>query len=119
MPDDNSVTVNKNLIQLLSNNPATPLTPANFQAAAKGDLVAVSGCIERLMYLKDGNDLFFVTVGGTTVPASQATNLNDFRDRLQEAANFGHGVVFCWFKGERRINMLHVIPCQCTCDKRD
>ena len=46
-----------------------------------------------------------------------ASNLEDFRERLEEAACCGHGVAFC-VREDNTIVMLHVIPCKCTCGKQ-
>jgi len=46
---ENDLTVTANLSNLIALNPATPLSPATLQLAARGRVVAVSGCVTRLM----------------------------------------------------------------------
>ena len=117
---DETFTINQNLINVISSNPGVPLTAGTFTAIARGTIVAHSGCIVRLLYQNDDNDLIFLRLdSGDTVSSGTATNLNDFRNRLQEAANFGHKVVYCLDTKGNKIFMLHIIPCECTCEKRE
>ena len=82
-------------------------------------ILVISGCVKELVYLSGSNDLFSVKLDtGVITTVEIATNLNDFRDRLQEAANFGHAVKYFFDGAAAKISRLSIFPCLCTCEKR-
>ena len=131
--DDRRVTASPNVINVIAGNPGLSFSPAQLQAIDLGRIVLVppttqGGCIKHLRYQKSDKDLQQVTFDDgtfvTSLPTSspkgtQVLNLADFRERLQEAANFGHGVSFCVNKDKKTMFMLNIFPCRCTCDKRN
>lgn len=124
MPDqirtDQQLTVTPNLVQVIAANPHIPITVGGLLGIARGETILHEGCITNLYYNSDGDDLHYVQLdSGAFISATNVSNLKDFRDRLQEAANFGHKVVICEDKSAKVLRMLHVRPCQCTCDKRN
>ena len=117
IPVDQVVVINQDLINLVSLNPGVPITVGSL--INPSTIEVIDGCITRLMYQNDGNDLYFVQINGSKIISkADVSNLDDFRERLQEAANYGHGVTFCLDRTNKRIFMLHIIPCRCTCDKQ-
>ena len=130
--DVRRVTATPNVINVLAGNPGLSFSPAQLQAINLGRIVlvpaAIQGrCITHLRYQNSDKDLqqvtfddgTFVTISTTLNPkGTQVVNLADFRERLQEAANFGHGVTFCVNKDKNTMFMLNIFRCRCTCDKR-
>ena len=130
-PQDRRVTATPNVINVIAGNPGLSFSPAQLQLINLGRIVLVppttsGGCIKHLRYQKNDKDLQQVTFDdGTWItrdPASspnmQILNLNAFRERLQEAANFGHAVGFCVRIPKKEMFMLNIYPCRCKCDKR-
>ncbi len=121
---DRRVTATPNVINVIAGNPGLSFSPAQLQAINLGRIVLVPGaikgrCITHLRYQNSDKDLQQVTFDdGSFVTSAQIVNLADFRERLQEAANFGHGVSFCVNKDKKTMFMLNIYPCRCTCDKR-
>lgn len=118
-------TATPNAVRVLAGNPGLQFSSAQLGAISAGTLVlrpidVKGGCIKHLRYQNGDEDLVQITFDdGTVVNTSTVANLNDFRRRLQEAANYGHGVTFCVNTEEREMFMLNIFPCRCTCDKRD
>ena len=103
----------------------------NFSLAQVRDVFAgtlkvqTKACLRSLRYGQNDKDLKRIAFDGkcynTTGFAGcvKIVNLNDFRERLQEAANFGHGVSFCYSTSTGKMFMLNIFPCACPCDKKD
>ena len=121
--DDRRITASPNVINVIAGNPGLSFSPGQLQAINRGRIVLVptalkGGCITHLRYQNSDKDLQQVTFDdGTFVTSAQIVNLADFRERLQEAANFGHGVTFCVNKDKKTMFMLNIYPCRCPCDK--
>jgi hypothetical protein len=109
----------------LAGNPGLTFSDAHVNALNRGTLVLSTasghGCIKHLRYGDNDKDLDYITLedAGTTKSYSSADikNLADFRERLQEAANFGHRVTFCINTEEKKMFMLNIYPCGCLCCK--
>lgn len=136
MPDNKDdkvqLTATPNAIRVIAANPGLTFSASDIRALNTGNLVlvpsgaispgtvtSVSGCITYLQFLNGDDDLNLVGIDGVFYTQGQITNLNDFRETFKEAACCGHGVSFCWYKEEKRMTMLNLEPCKCTCDKRD
>ncbi|MGH9157287.1 MAG: hypothetical protein ACRD1K_15945 [Acidimicrobiales bacterium] len=114
-------------IAVIAGNPGLVFDAVAVRAISAGTLVlAPSGqvrCITSLRYQKDSKDLVFVafddgtyaSTGPAAAPNQTVKNLNDFRDRFQEAANFGHGVSYCLDTTTGTMTMLNIFPCRCKC----
>lgn len=131
--DTLQLTASSNATTLFRLNPGLTFNRADLQAIQAGTLVPVGpgiivggggalrdfGCIRYLRYGDNDNDLVQVEFdSGEVLNLSNCANLNDFRQRLQEAANFGFGVTACLDKKKKRLFMLNLYPCQCKCDTR-
>ncbi|NIR47458.1 MAG: hypothetical protein GWN55_01705 [Phycisphaerae bacterium] len=121
----NQITATPGVINVIAGNPGLTFSPAQLNAINRGTLVLSNPtgfqprCITHLRYQEKDEDLQQITFDdGTVFTNSDITNINDFRERLQEAANFGHGVTFCVDKDKKRMFMLNIFPCKCLC-KRD
>ena len=123
-----SLSVSPQMLDMLRANPGLNFSATDLAKIQNGTLVVAGalapprhtsplkrGCISQLRYQKNGNDLERIVVGGTTYDISQVKNLNDFRDRLQEAANHGHEVSFCFYSRDKKMTMLNIYPCGCKC----
>lgn len=118
------------VLEVLRANPDLDFSSIDLAKAQKGTLVVAGslfppqppssglkrGCITSLRYQDDGNDLVRIVVGGVSYTTAQISNLNDFRNRLQEAANFGHEVSFCFYSEDKKMTMLNIYPCGCKCE---
>jgi len=115
-----SITFTPNLISVVSGNPGVTVTPAAFASIVNGDTVFVRGCIRSLTYGEGDKDLDVLSLddGHGPYTAADIANLKDFRERLQEAANFGHAVSFCLNKATKKMVMLNILPCQCKCPQQ-
>lgn len=143
-PDDKqqTFTASANAIAVLRLNPGLNVDAAALRAIQAGTLVTVGtgaiaalpagrlvdfGCIATLRYKDGDQDLERVefdngdVLGGPHTYPQNCNNLNDFRERLQEAANFGFGVTGCLDTTKKRLFMLNLYPCRCKCkcDSRD
>ena len=121
----NQLTASQNAINVIAGNPGLSFSTAQIQAINTGTLVLSNPrgiqakCITHLRYQENDHDLQQVTLDdGSVFTTGTITNLNDFRERFQEAANFGHGVTFCVNTEEKRMFMLNIFPCKCKCRKR-
>ncbi len=137
MPQDDKfqLTASSNATTLLRLNPGLTFSAADLQAIQAGTLLPVGpgtlvargagtlkgfGCIKYLRYQENDNDLVRVEFdSGDFLDQSNCANLGEFRQRLQEAANFGFGVTGCLDTKKKRLFMLNLYPCQCKCDRRD
>lgn len=110
------------------------LTDAQLRAIATGaieSLRPVRGCVTMLTFGDSDEQLIRVfvklTFGGETLaltesdagppPAFQVANLSKHRDAFQQAANFGHGVVFLYDGVSKLILQVSLVPCACPCPK--
>ena len=124
MDSQDIFTATPNAINVIAGNPGLGFSTAQLRAIAAGTLVLTPNdirgkCITHLRYQKSSEDLVQVTFDdGSFVTTATVTNLTDFRERLQEAANFGHAVTFCVDTDEKRMFMLNIFPCKCLCEKR-
>ena len=122
MADQTLLVASPNAINVIAGNPGLAFTAAQVTAISTGVLVLSNPlgfqpqCITHLRYQDSDKDLQQITLSnGTVYTNTDITNLKDFRERLQEAANFGHGVTFCVDTREKRMVMLNIYPCKCTC----
>ncbi|MGH9165685.1 MAG: hypothetical protein ACRDZW_09265 [Acidimicrobiales bacterium] len=134
MAPNDSFVANANAIGVIAGNPGLQFDRAALNAIAAGTLVlappftfgsSASGCIQSLRYGKSSDDLTFVFLdngnyyttqgGGAAAPGFAVKNLNDFRDRFQEALEFGLGVSFCLDTATGTMFMLNLFPCRCKC----
>ena len=119
------LTLTPSVSNLLTGNPGITLSDVHIRALTAGTLVLSTnnghGCITHLRYGDNDKDLDLVTLedGGTTKvwSSTEVKNLADFRERFQEAANFGHRVTFCVNTAEKTMFMLNIYPCGCPCCK--
>ena len=131
MPDQESIVLTQNLIDIATLNPGLSVSRADFDdiIAPQPRIVFMKGgCITALRYGQStgGTDLTRVQFEGGeswALPPNFGTfiieNLNEFRDLLLEAANFRHGANACYNTKTRRMFMLNLRPCQCLCEKVD
>ena len=129
--DNVQLTVTQSAIDVIRANPGLTFSAADIRAINAGTLVLVpgsvvgpsgqtqfpSGCITSLRFESD-KELTMVEIDGKPYTTATIANLNDFRETFKEAACCGHGVSFCLFTDQKRMSMLNVYPCKCTCDKR-
>ncbi|MCI0560260.1 MAG: hypothetical protein MN733_17375 [Nitrososphaera sp.] len=120
----NQLTATPGVINVIAGNPGLTFSAAQLSAIARGVLGLSNPtgfqpqCITHLRYQEKDQDLQQITLdGGTAYTAADIVNLNDFRERLQEAANFGHGITFCINTEEKKMFMLNIFPCKCLCKK--
>ena len=116
------LTVTPSVINVFTESLGSTFTADQLRAIADGtilSLIAPTGCITALSYEENGQDLSAITFdGGLSISTTQAENLNDFRERLQEAANFGHGVTLILDSVNKKILRLNIFPCTCLCEKK-
>ena len=134
--EGNKLTASPTTINVIRLNPDLIFSDAQIRALNAGTLVAVGpgrgfspggsgplrdfGCIETLRYGNGDTDLVRVEFdsGEVLTKFGNCVNLDDFRARLQEAANFGHGLNGCLDTATKKLSMLNISPCECTCDER-
>lgn len=124
------LSASNNAINVIGGNPGFTFSADDLQAIAAGTLVLAnppgfSGinfqpkCITALRYQNNDQDLVRIAFDdGTVYTSAEITNLNDFQERFQEAANFGHGCTFC-VRADGTMFMLNIFPCRCQCEKND
>ena len=134
----NRLTANANVLNVMNANPDLSFSASDLRAMQAGTLITnipippggilvppqlpsfAAGCIRALRYGNSDTDLTRIEfLDGTAFSNTQIVNLNAFRERLQEAANFGHRVVFCINTTTKKMFMLNIRPCECLCEKRD
>lgn len=116
--DKQKIELTPNFVNIVAGNPGATFTVGQLVAAAQGRTGWFDGCVERLYYLTKGSDLDGVQIVGAFPGYIAASNLNDFRERFEEASCCGQRVAFC-VTHDNRIVMLHVYRCDCRCDKHD
>ena len=124
MADQTALTATPNVINVIAGNPGLSFNQTQLRAITAGTLVLSNpadfqpNCITHLRYQENDKDLQQITLdNGTAFTNADITNLNDFRERLQEAANNGHGVTFCIDREKKRMFMLNIFPCKCLCKR--
>ena len=117
MADDKTLfTLSPSVAQVLAASIGGTLTPVQLGSITAGTIVVRGGCIRHLYYQDNSQDLRLVEFdNGTSITSTEATNLKDFRERLEDAAKFGMGVTFCLDTKNRRMFMLNLYPCLCKC----
>ena len=122
MADQSLFVASPGAINVIAGNPGLAFNAAQLSAISTGVLVLSNPlgfqpqCITHLRYQDNDKDLQQISLSnGTVYTNADITNLKDFRERLQEAANFGHGVTFCVDTREKRMFMLNIFPCKCNC----
>lgn len=118
------LTITQDVINVVAGNPGLTLNDNQVQALLDGRLgfstpvLRPKGrCIKSLRYQTGDHDLVYISFDdGTSYTTNDLKNLNEFRERLQEAANFGHGVTFCIVDGQ--MVMLNIFPCGCDCEDK-
>lgn len=119
MADQDDILVTQNLANIVAGNVGVQFSPATLTAAAAGRVQWLEGCVTRMLYNTSGRDLDGVQISGDHPGWVAASNLNEFKERFEEAACCGHGVAFCVTDEGKRIVMLHVYPCKCTCERKE
>ncbi len=124
--DSNQLTATPNVVNVIAGNPGLSFSASQVKAINTGTLVLSNPrgfeprCITHLRYQNGDEDLQQITLDdGSIFTNAVVTNLNNFRERLQEAANFGHGITFCHDKENKKMFMLNIFPCKCLCEKAD
>lgn len=122
MADQTLFVASPSAVNVIAGNPGLGFTAAQLTAINAGTLVLSNPlgfepqCITHLRYQNGDDDLVQITLSnGAVYTNADINNLKDFRQRLQEAANFGHGVTFCVDTREKRMFMLNIYPCKCKC----
>lgn len=115
---DHEITLTPDFINIVAGNPNVSFSVGTLIAASEGRIGWFDGCITRLYYQDNGDDLRLVEISGAHPGFITATNLNDFRERLAEAACCGHRVTFC-VTSDNKMVMLNVYPCDCKCEERN
>ena len=108
------VTINPALVRLVTANPGARLPAGGLVAVATGIADWYQGCIEALYYFSKGSDLDSIRIKGH--PTIAPANLNDFREKFEQAACCGQEVGFGVRKNDNKIQMLWVYPCKCCRD---
>ena len=115
MAEDN-LTFTGNVQAVLSANPGVTFTPTQLRAIAANQIVVKQGCIKRMVYGQNSDDLVYIVLdpdGGVS-----ATNFNNYREVLERAIDNGHYVLFCFDEKSKKMSMPHIIPCRCKCKKK-
>ena len=102
---------------LLANNANVRFSVSQLQAIARGHWDWKRGCIKRLMYGSNDKDLDYIEWDDGTY--FTAANLKDFRQNFETALEFNHAVGFCYNNQTRKIRMLWIYRCGCTCGHKD
>lgn len=106
----------RNLAAVLATNPGLLVTQVDLAAIISGDIFSDAGCIKVLRYGKNSKDVEYVEFdSGKSLDSSAITNLSDFAQVFQDAANHGLRVTYCRYKAAKRISMVNLWPCGCTC----
>ncbi len=137
--DDNddpkgSFTISPQLATIGQWNPGVRLSNDDVRLANAGDLVLVGlgstlqtgnfagtfvdpsfvsvrrGCIDWLRYQNKSSELTAFSMDGNLYSGG---NINDFRERIEDAAFHMKKINFCWYPRERRMTMLNIYPQQC------
>lgn len=115
------LTLTREMLTALNAAQGASFTEDQLRDIAGGNIfsIALRGCAISLGYAND-DKLFFLLLDGPfgefSVHADDVTNLNDFRQTLQQAANFGHQVMIIKTP-KNLIASVHVRPCECLCRK--
>jgi hypothetical protein len=116
MAEDRTISITSTVAQVISGSIGATLTAAQLGSITAGTIVLRGGCIRHLYYQDSSEDLRLVAFdNGSSVSSGEATNLKDFRERLEDAAKYGMGATFCLDTQNRRIFMLNLYPCLCKC----
>jgi len=120
------------IVRILQQNPGLAFGPADFQDMQMGVLLPTDiafrppggdlkdyGCITELRYDSDTKLVQVTFDSGARLNSSNVSNLSDFREIFQMAANFGHGITSCYNTRTKKLSMVNLIPCRCQCDKKD
>ena len=113
-----NLTFSPTATDVLTANPGLTFSIEQLQAIQAGTLIVVGTIspekgkksIEWLRYERD-NHLTHLQIDGKVYGISGAfrvVNLNDFRERLQNAMDHGHGISFCFDSRTDKISMLNV-----------
>ena len=112
-----SIQFTDSLIDVVAGNPGLTISAADFSSVARGDTVLTGGCIRYMRYGSSAEDLDQVAFdNGFVLTEAEAANLKDFRENFECAAKFGMGATFCWNRRDRKIFMVNLYPCLCTCE---
>lgn len=107
----NSFVLSSSVVDVLVGNPGLNLTLGD---AAQFELEG--GCIRLMRYEKNSEDLTYILFkNGNVLSSGPTSNLKDFRETFECAAKNGMGVTYCISKDRKRIRMVNLYPCLCSC----
>lgn len=113
--EEKKVEITRELIDLFRQNEGLQVS-LNDLTSDKPTVISRTGCIKRLVYGDgDANLIMVQLVGGFNLNLGNTLNLSDFRETFKCAANHGHGVTFCYWPSQRKVTMVHLLPCKCNC----
>ncbi len=116
MIDQRTITLNQNLIDVSSQNLNLVVTLDQFNDIVLGNIAVKRGCISELRYESNNNLTHIILKNPSeSFGTSDIVNMNDFQERFQDAANFGHEVSFCLNVVTKKMSMLNLRPCKCLC----
>lgn len=105
-----------NLANVLVTNPGLVISRAALDGLIVGSIRAHGGCIQVLRYGDNSRDLDYVSFdSGDSLSSATTTNLSEFASAFQEAANHGLRVTYCQDVNAKRIFMVNLWPCGCSC----
>lgn len=128
-----SFTASTNANLIFQQNPNLAFSADDLRAIQQGTLVpipggivigptpvdVINGCITLLRYGSGDDDLVYVQFdSGDFLTPAKASNLNDFRETYQTAANHGFGTSACLNTSTKKLFMVNLRPCRCRCKRR-
>ncbi|GJL51843.1 hypothetical protein [Candidatus Nitrospira salsa] len=115
MAIDNQLTISSSTIDVLTQNPGLNLTlgdAANFTLEG--------GCIRLMRYEENSEDLNYILFdNGNSLRSSQTPGLKDFRQSFECAAKHGMAVTYCISTDRKKIRMVNLYPCLCSCGSKE
>ena len=112
MADDiNKLFLSSDVIDVFVQNPGLNLTLGD-----AAQFTVEGGCICFLRYGSNSDDLDYVRFdNGNFISSSQTSNLKDFRENFECAAKYGMAATYCISTDRKRIRMVNLYPCMCSC----
>ena len=105
------IVLSSTTIDVLTQNPGLNMTLTD---ASRFDLEG--GCIRLLRYGDDSSDLDYVLFdNGNSLSSGQTPGLKGFRESFECAAKHGMAVTYCITKDRKKIRMVNLYPCLCSC----
>ena len=113
--DIDKLNLSSSTIDVLLQNPGLNLTLAD---ASLFDFEG--GCIRFLRYGTNSEDLDIVQFdNGNRILSSETPGLKDFRESFECAAKNGMAATYCISKDRKRITMVNLYPCLCSCSPEE